>query len=460
MKFLVSVCVAVLVLSSTSVFGQWVVTEPPQSEGRALAIDAQGRIYVATQGFGGPGFVVGYRPGGVQLWSTTFAEGSAQAIAVDNAGGVYVTGTTGTMIKTVKLNALTGVVGWTATYGSFGLALQSRIVVAHGSVYIAATVGSNQSSTEIHTIRYDAFTGAQSPPQTFNNGTLNFPDIAFAIATDILDNVVVVGSSQKGSLDTDYVTLVYDFDLVVLVAGWPQFYNGGAVPDSIDQAFAVTTTENSTSNVRIYVTGMSYSTNSNHGNDYLTLCYDLNGSQCWSQPQRWHGGFGNDIPYAIVVDPHCRKVFVTGESTASSVGGSRASTISYNMNTGAVIWVNNLTPTGSPPPKTSSGRAIALDQFGDVYIAGQIAALGLYPDMMAAKLSGVNGTNLWQQQYNGSGNHQDWANAVAIDPSGFAVITGMSTNLVYAMEATTIKYTQKCLLGHPDCGFWTRRTIP
>ena len=78
---------------------------------------------------------------------------------------------------------------------------------------------------------------------------------------------------------------------------------------------------------------------------------------------------------------------------------------------------------------------MALDKKGNVFVTGQTGG-----DFTTIKYA-PNGDTLWVRKYNGTGNGEDVAYALAVDDSGNACVTGYSVGNGTAADYTTIKYS-------------------
>jgi hypothetical protein len=251
------------------------------------------------------------------------------------------------------------------------------------------------------------------------NGSANLADGGHAIAGDSSGNVYVTGGSNGLGTDLDYATIHYDS------AGqqqWVARYNGPA--NGWDRAAAIA--RDSAGNV--YVTGQSLGLGTDY--DYATVKYDSAGQQQWVA--RYNGpGNGEDDANAIAVDGS-GNVYVTGQSTGLGTGFDYA-TIKYNS-AGQEQWVARL-------PASVRARAIAVDSSGNVYVTGLGFGLDT-PDYTTVKYDSA-GQEQWVAHYNGPGNDQDEAYAIAIDGSGNVYVTGDSRGVnqaTLASDYATIKY--------------------
>src|SRR6266511_1601778 len=213
---------------------------------------------------------------------------------------------------------------------------------------------------------------------------------------------------------------------------WVARYNGSG--NSGDEATAIAVDGSG----NVYVTG--YSTGPASGYDYATIKYNSSGIQQWVA--RYDGpGNTNDYANAIAVDGS-GNVYVTGGSGGSRVGCGGAcddyATIKYNSS-GTQQWVARYNGPGNGD---DDARAVAIDGSGNVYVTGYSLGSGSGFDYATIKYDS-SGTTQWVDRYNGPGNGDDKIvspGAIATDASGNAYVTGESTNLNGDYDYATIKY--------------------
>lgn len=104
-----------------------------------------------------------------------------------------------------------------------------------------------------------------------------------------------------------------------------------------------------------------------------------------------------------------------------------------------------------PMPGEEVGKAIAVDSTGSVYIAGYTRSSSFGTgDYLVIKYR-PNGDTAWVRTYNGPGNGEDEAVAIAVDRFGNAYVTGFSTGAGTGTDFATIKYNSNGVVQ------WVRR---
>jgi uncharacterized delta-60 repeat protein len=151
--------------------------------------------------------------------------------------------------------------------------------------------------------------------------------------------------------------------------------------------------------------------------DYATIRYDTNGNQQWVA--RYNGGWNtDDYARAIAVDPQ-GNIYVTGESPGFTTRIDYV-TIKYDAN-GNRLWVARYNGPGNGD---DYARAIAVDAQGNVYVTGRFWN-GTDYDYATVKYD-TNGNLLWVSRYNGSGRGEDDARALVVDSQANVYVTGNS----------------------------------
>ena len=428
--------------------GQWIsrYNGPGNSldEAFAVASDVSSNIYVTGSSMGSGSNLdyatVKYNSAGQEQWAVRYNGPAnfidiANAIAVDAAGNVYVTGiSTGTIslsdYATVKYNSA-GQEQWVARYNgpSNGTDEAFSITVdAAGNVYVT---GQSLSGTnyDFATVKYNS-AGTQQWVSRYN-GPQSSIDNAAAVKVDGSGNVYVTGSSTGSGSGLDYATVKYN------AAGqeqWAIRYNGTNNADDVPSAMYVDASGN------VFVTGGS--SGSTSSNDYVTIKYNSAGQEQWNS--RYNGtGNDNDISFGIAVSA-AGNVYVTGSSIGQGSATDYA-TVMYNSS-GAQQWAARY---NGPNNTSDDAAAIEVDQSGNAFVTGASNSGGTNLDYLTIKYS-PSGQQMWEQRYNGPGNGIDAALSVCVDGSGNVYITGNSQGSGSSSDYATLKYSVLTAIGNPE----------
>jgi hypothetical protein len=349
-----------------------------------------------------------YGADGTQLWVATYNGpgdfyDEANAIALDQSGNVYVTGT--------------------SNLGGYGTG---------SGVQEYATIKYDGNGNELWVAQY--------------HGPVQGYDCANAIAVDVHGNVFVTGYSGShehelnGSIYffSDYATIEYDTEGHQL---WVARYSA---PDGGYSSASALALDSSGS---VYVTGYSRGAYDESNQDYVTVKYDAAGQQLWVAR---HDGPASKWDWAkdIAVDDW-GNAYVTGYVTCDDEGTSHTdyATVKYDTN-GNEWWVRGY---GSPPTAdngalTDEAYAIAVDSAGNAYVTGQ----GTYGDnhghfdgdCVTIKYD-TNGTQLWVARYNGSSSGGDSTTTIVLDDNDNVYVAGYSYSGGDCFSCITIKYVPK-----------------
>ncbi len=316
---------------------------------------------------------VKYDSGGNEQWVAGYngpigSSDQANAIAVDEAGNVYVTGLSGGIdldYATVKYDSA-GVQQWAARYngpGNYSDVANAIAVDDSGNVYVTGV--SAGTGSDYATVKYDA-AGAEQWVRRYDGPAAGY-DEAMAIAVDDSGNVYVTGPGTGSGTGTDCVTVKYD------AAGteqWVARYNGPG--NYSDGANAIVL-----DSAGVYVAG--YSTGDGTEYDYLTVRYDTAGAEQWA---RSYNGPANDYDEAnaVALGPD-GSVYVTGYSRGD-VNRDYA-TVSYSPD-GNEQWVMRY---DGPANHYDAAVAIAVDGAGCAYVTGQSRGDGTGDDYATVKYS-------------------------------------------------------------------------
>jgi len=416
----------------------------------ALSVDASGNVYVT-------GYIydrvtlndyttIKYAPNGDTLWVRRYqgpnnAEDAAAALAVDESGNVYVTGSSGigTSVDYVTIKyAPNGDSLWVSIYNGPGNNSDYSTAVAvdrSGNVYVTGNSYGSGTELDYATIKY-APNGDTLWVRRYN-GPGSGHDYATGLAVDGTGNVYVTGYSYGGMVTTtDYTTIKYapNGDTI-----WVRRYNGPN--DAVEEAVAMVLDNSG----NVYVTGKTDAFPREPILDYTTIKYAPNGDTLWvrmyNDPQN-----SQDFAKTVAVD-YSGNVLVTGSSYGGVADYVDYATIKYGPN-GDSLWLRKFTGTGN---SWDEATALAVDKAGNVFVTG--SSYNIYGEKRndyATIKYAPNGDSLAVRLYNGPGNDTDYPTALAVDDSGNVYVTGYSWN-GFNFDYATIKYVHfGCLAKSGD----------
>jgi uncharacterized delta-60 repeat protein len=345
---------------------------------------------------------------------------------------------------------------WVARYNGPGNGDDEANAIAidgDDNVYVTGYSWGSGSGRDYTTIKYNS--GGQQQWLARYNGPANDDDMAAAITVDSVANVYVTGASLNSDGDLDYATIKYNS---IGQEQWVARYNG---PGGFHVDNAVGIAVDSSGNV--YVTGTSDGEGT--GLDYTTIKYNSAGQEQWVARGPWNG---NDFASALAVDGS-GNVYVTGTSGAdyatikynsagqqqwlSTYSGGQATAIAVDGS--GNVYVTGTSGTGYATIKYNSAgqqqwvgsypatyaAAVAVNASGNVYVTGYSSSCANY-DYTTIKYNSA-GQDQWVARYNGPGNNDDRANAMALDGSGNVYVTGQSLDAkALYFEYATVKYNE------------------
>jgi hypothetical protein len=254
------------------------------------------------------------------------------------------------------------------------------------------------------------------------NGPGTSNDEAKALAVDDSGNVYVTGRSYGGGTSYDYATIKYKSNGDT---AWVRRYNGPG--SDWDQASSIAVDDSG----YVYVTGASSGSGTYH--DYATIKYYPNGDTAWVRTYNGAGNF-NDYASAIAIDSS-GYVYVTGDCKGSGTDRDYA-TIKYYPN-GDTAWVRIY----NGPINVAGDWAydLAVGDSGYVYVTGASYGISISKDFTTIKYR-PDGDTAWVRRYDGPGNGEDIAYAIALDGLNNVYVTGYSDSTGTFQDYATIKY--------------------
>ncbi|WP_162055707.1 SBBP repeat-containing protein [Pontibacter pamirensis] len=398
-------------------------------EAIAVAVDAAGNSYVTGTSRGVSSrriSTIKYAASGEELWAVQHESSStARAIAFKN-GAVFVTGSSNGDYVTVRYDAATGEEMWAMQYDGPANSADEAVAIAlddTGGVYITGSSYGSGTGPDYATVRYDVATGEEMWVMRYNGGNNGF-DEARAIATDNNGSVYVTGYTDDGSgAGPDYATIRYDAATGEQI--WLKNYDGPS--NSNDQATAIAVDEAG----GIYVTGSS--NGSGTGLDYATIRYSpYTGDELWIM--RYNGPDGNIDEATAIAVGNDGGVFVTGSSHSPT--GPDFATIRYDAITGEEIWAMRY---NGPANGFDIARAIVINPEEGVYVTG--TSISITSDIATVRYDAATGEQTWAAIYDGHENRQDEGRAIAIDSTGGVIVTGYSNGSETGNDFITLKYS-------------------
>lgn len=380
--------------------------------------------------------------GGLPLWTNLYngpARGMdlASAMAVDGNGNLFVTGSsegvgTGYDYATVAYSN-GGATQWIRRYNGPGNGddyAYAMAVDTYGNLIVTGGAYSDPFNSEYLTVAYSGagtllWTGRYAGPGDGRH-------VARAVASDD-GNVYVTGQSPGSNGDSDFATLAYSGSGVPL---WTNRYAGPGSAEDI--ACGVAVDHEGT----VYVTGVS----PDPLGSWVTIAYSRTGVPLWTN----HYSGGPPFSGGIVLDSNAN-VIITGSSAGSGNPPSDYATIAYSS-AGIPLWTNLY---NGPGDNVDEGHAVAVDSHGNVFVTGMsYSGNGAWSADYATVAYSSVGVPAWTNRFDGPGNNQDVADAVAVDRSGNVIVTGRAFDPADGVCITTLAYSSE---GVP---LWTNRYVP
>jgi hypothetical protein len=295
-----------------------------------------------------------------------------------------------------------------------------------GNVYSAITGEDDEGDDHIVVVKYEP-AGVVQWTNSFKGGNRTTAD---EITLDHAGNVYVAGVDRNSiatpgnpATGADIVTLKFDPEGALL---WTAHY---AQPSSdAPEAIAVNAAG------QVYVTGYSY--NETNTLDYVTIKYDLDGTELWVR--RFDGAAGNDDrPSDLALDRR-GNVLVTGATTDRCYLGNDGdeecytdiTTLKYSPE-GDLIWERTFDgPTGG----SDRGNALAIDRFGNIHVAG-ISVDTSYDSRWVTIKYSPRGRKLWTRFTNDNEDFES-PSAVAVNRRGQVYVAG-------GAEFSVVKYNRR-----------------
>ena len=425
-----------------------------------------------------------------QAWQTSISGNvagsydTANAVAVDDAGNVYAAGYVedfafGTRVTVVKLDREGGRVLWRRELGPAGQNSQRLVVDRNQDVVVTAggfPIVAKLSGATGSEMWYEVESSDVSPSPAL---------LPRALTTDARGDVVIAGLASKRDSPQDFGvakfdgatgTLLWrraiegeaqlgDEALAVAIDASGDVVAGGYVTDEPRGATAfavvklrgtdgtvvwkktVVATMAPTARARAVavapsgdVIAMGWTANASSTMTVMRLARE-NGVEMW---RRDIVGmvYASDTGRAMVLD-EAGDVVVAGSGLNPQPSPTNPMGFDYLVtklagSTGAEVW--RAAVTGSAPNSGDEPNAVAVSVRGDVFVAGPTTNLGAERvQFTVVKLDGATGGELWRRLAIAASSGQGFATAIAVDREGGAAVAGQTTNAGTAIDFTVMR---------------------
>ncbi len=360
-----------------------------------------------------------------EQWTRTYAGtpalgwAGARDVAYDSLKNVIVVGDTDPGDWEIRKFTSAGVLVWERTYDSPA----SGVDIAYG---VAVDSGDNIVVCGIED-RPDLVQGGDWRIRKYDSGgTLLWSvsyaspgwqdDVAYDVAVEGADNVVVAGMETRYDLgtETNWLTRKYDSAGALL---WSVSYTSEPTGFSFDTAYAVAVDGSGNSVVAgEYFDPVGFSSNA------LVLKYDSSGTLLWSRTYDGPLGQG-DAGFGVAVDPS-QNVIVAGYEIGPSFNAVWR--VCKYDGAGQTIW----TKAYAVPGQDVLAYSAASDAYGNVIVLGieDRADLGQDWNWRVRKYD-PGGNLVWEDTYDSPAHDTDDAWGVATAPGGVFALAGTSWDI-------------------------------
>lgn len=322
-----------------------------------------------------------------------------------------------------KTLAYDGAPVWTNTFNNGNAKGDHNVtdiaVDTGGNVYVTGYALNTVSGYDIVTLKYSSAGSRLWSNRFAGPGEAN--DQPYAIAVDSVGSAYVAGATYIEGNGLDFVAIKYSSSGSPV---WTNTYNGAAGNSDVATSIAID------SNGNAFVTG--YSSDGLHYG-FVTIKYSNAGLALWTNQVETLNGVGE--PSSVRLDAS-GNVYVSGSSDPGLQSGFDYAIVKYS-NAGLSLWTNRYHASGY---FNDRNKFLAVDPSGNAYVTGSSAGLGVGQDFATVKYSS-DGTSLWTNRFNGSGNADERLPSIAVDSDGNVVITGYSINAAGDYDYATIKYS-------------------
>ncbi len=437
------------ILLAQNVTEEWIQNYSSDINGMDMAVDIKsdnnsnfivlGAKYNSSMS--GDFLLLKYDSNGKLLWSKSYDGGGndmVSALVTDAAGNIYATGSAGmsastSAIVTIKYSP-DGTLLWAKKYNGPVNSLDQGNAVAvdnAGNVYVCGSATWSGFFSDYAILKYDQ--NGNLLWVSHYNGPGNFADAAQDIAVDNEGNSYVTGMSSGGAgFGSDYGTVKLDKDGNQV---WVKRYNGSANSEDVAVLIKLDDAKN------IFVSGTSLSKTSS--TDITTLKYSNAGDELWTKI--YNGPLnGQDQIQAAVVDA-AGNIYIGGNVGSTSVRNSdRDFVVIKYSSAGNESWAKTFNGTGNGWDNLTG---LGLDPAGNVYAVGQSMGTETGNDYVTLKYNS-NGDQQYIKRYNSIKDTSDQAAGITVVDNDNFVVTGVTKISLKSGEITTIKYKPEVPVGN------------
>lgn len=412
---------------------------PDQSdEGRSIAVDNAGYVYVTGTSMNTAGnfdiTTVKYSPSGSQVWVRIFDRGigdndEGRSLVLDANANVYIVGNsrgngTSTDIATIKYDS-SGTQLWVSYFNGASNGFEEGRSIAvnnSGDVFVCGLTSDANFYFDAVTIKYNSG-GTQQWAQIYN-GAISGSDELLDLAIDASSNVYVTGNTESSSANFDVLTIKYNS------AGaqqWLMTYNGPASSGDYGKSITLDLNNN--------VIVASYSFETNQWFDILTIKYSNAGSQLWTARYN-HAANRYEEAWDVKCDA-AGFIYVVGQGQATGSNSTPPDCVTLKYSpAGGQVWVKRW--DGGFSNDDDRAYCVALDDTANVYVGGY-SRNGSNLDYITIKYDS-SGTEEFALRFNSQYNRDEQIYAIAVD-NGDIFVTGNSSSSAVNSDYLTIKYS-------------------
>ena len=389
-----------------------------------MAIDKSGNVYLTgfiqvndtDQNF----VTIKYNTQGVEQWVRYYdgpdhREDKPVAIAVDDSGNVFVSGTSSLNFLTIKYNSLGDTIWSRRNLNGYGL--NAMILDNYGNVYVTG-IAFGVSSEDILTIKYNNY-GDLIWIRYFN-GVGNGYDIPLNVSHDKENNIIISAQITGLFLIPMGVVIKYNSlgDLTWISDNPDSFVFFSSYSDSFYNLYSVGHSE-------IY-----------NNTDINLSKFNLSGNLEWSRNYNRSDTVPDqdDFYKGFTLDRQFNPIFTCVNS--DNVLRYDIATVKYDS-AGNFLWERIFGESNS----NDESNSITTDQYGNIYVCGFVDN-GLFAKYIIIKYD-TFGLLKWFISYNNNNSFTSHsARKVLADTLGNIYVTGISQGSGTGYDIATIKYSQ------------------